>query len=299
MITPDYWPKAPTTWREGRTLCASIPFTWDLPGMFARLARADMMWDRAVVGGPAVKLMPGYFAALSHVSEGQDMPGVLQRANPFATRTTTGCPNRCGFCGIGRGLIEGGGLVELEDWPDLPILCDNNLLASSPEHFDRVMDRLEAHGWCDFNQGLDARLLTDHHAERMARVGKPVVRLALDHLRHADAWEDAFRKLMAAKVPKSRIRSYAIIGFDSAPGEAWERCAWIEAHGVKALPMWFHALDQLERNVVTARQEALGWHDIERRNIMQWYYQHKATHGGPPGMVRKTAALPLLEAANA
>ena len=296
MKTPDNWPKAPTIWTEGRTLSVSIPFTWDLPGMLVRLSKPDPSWDRAVVGGPAVQLLPGFFSELPHVTEGQDMPGVLQRANPYATRTTTGCPNRCGFCGIGRGLLEPGGFRELEDWPDLPILCDNNLLAASPEHFDRVMDRLEAHGWCDFNQGLDARLLTEHHAERMARVGKPIVRLALDHIRHADAWEVAFDKLRAAGVAKSRIRSYAIIGFDSGPDEAWERCAWIESHKVKALPMWFHALDQLKRNVVTERQLALGWTDRERRNIMQWHYEHKATHGGPPGYALRTAGRAVAEA---
>lgn len=48
MMTADYWPKAPTIWREGRTLYASITFTWDLPGMFARLSRADLMWEQDV-----------------------------------------------------------------------------------------------------------------------------------------------------------------------------------------------------------------------------------------------------------
>lgn len=124
------WPKGRISWREGRTLYVSIPFTWELPPALNSLKMGSLFWDQVIVGGPAVKLMPGYFAALPHVSEGQDMPGVLQRANPHATRTTTGCPNRCGFCGIGRGLIEPGGLVELEDWPDLPILCNNNLLAA-------------------------------------------------------------------------------------------------------------------------------------------------------------------------
>ena len=74
----------------------------------------------------------------------------------------------------------------MEDWPDLPVLCDNNLLAAPLSHFDKVIDRLIRHGWCDFNQGVDARLLTDYHARRIAEIKQPQVRLAFDHfsLRH-------------------------------------------------------------------------------------------------------------------
>ena len=72
-------------------------------------------------------------------------------------------------------------------------------------------------------------------------------------------------------------RSYALVGFDSDPGEAWDRCKWIESHGIKALPMWFTELDALERNKVTDKQKALGWNDYERRRIMGWFYKHRET----------------------
>ena len=44
---------------------------------------------------------------------------------------------------------------------------------------------------------------------------------------------------------------------------------------VGLLPMWFHRLDQLEKNIVTDDQAELGWNDYERRKIMQWFYKHK------------------------
>lgn len=269
------WPKGPTVWRVDRTLHVSIPFTWDLPRAMETLSRPNLVWDQAIVGGPAVDLMPGFFDTLDHVTVGHRLPGVLQRVNPMATRTTEGCPNKCGFCGIGRGLIEPGGFRELEDWPDLPILIDNNLFAASPKHFDRVVDRLERWGWCDFNQGVDCRLLNDHHAERIARIKRPVVRLALDSMRQADAWETALGRLLRAGVALRSIRSYALIGFDSGPDEAWCRCHWLESFGIKALPMWFHALDAMECGAVTEAQRALGWSKRERRNLMQWFYWHR------------------------
>ena len=66
-----------------------------------------------MVGGPAVELMPDYLAGLEHITIGRHMPGVLQRVNPLATRTTEGCTRSCGFCGVGTGRIEGGGYVFL------------------------------------------------------------------------------------------------------------------------------------------------------------------------------------------
>jgi len=272
MKTNGTWPRSVTTWMEERTLCISIPFTWLLAGVANELQQRSILWDRARVGGPAVALQPGYFSSIEWVDMGDHADNVLQRVNPQATRTTEGCPNHCPFCAVPR--IEGP-FRELEDWPDLPILIDNNLLAASQVHLDRVFDRLEHWEWADFNQGLDARRLTDYHAERLARIKHPMIRLALDHSALKGEWSNAFEHLRRHGIPLKAIRSYALIGFNSGPDESWRRCRWIEAHGVKVLPMWFHELDATERNVVTDRQRSLGWTDYERRRIMQWFYQHK------------------------
>lgn len=271
------WPKKPISWIKERVLYLSIPFTWNLPSVKSSLLQRSIFWETAVVGGPAVELMPGYLSGLDHVTIGYDYPGVLQKINPTATRTTIGCVRKCGFCGIGKGLIEPGGLKCLDDWPDLPTICDNNILASPTEHFDRVIDRLKKHKDVDFNQGIDARLLTKYHAKRLSelKIKKHSIRLALDEIKYADGWLIAFDKLRSAGIAKSKISSYALIGFNSDPKEAWFRCEWIEKQGVKALPMWFHKLDQLKKNIVTKDQKALGWNDYERRRIMQWFYKHK------------------------
>jgi len=94
------WPKSATPWIEARTLFVSVPFTWCLPELRERLKCGDMFYDAAVVGGPAMRLMPDYFADMPHVTVGDSIPGVLQRINPLATRTTVGCPNRCAFCAV-------------------------------------------------------------------------------------------------------------------------------------------------------------------------------------------------------
>jgi hypothetical protein len=255
-------------------LYVSVPFTWSLPVVRDELTARSLLWDRAVVGGPAVQLMPDFLAGLSGVTVGGDMPGVLQKINPLATRTTVGCVRRCKFCAIGTGAVEPGGLRELTDWPDLPIICDNNLLAASEAHFERVIERLVRWGYADFNQGLDARLLTAEHAKLLARIKRPMVRLALDSMAEREAWEHAFGLLRSAGIAKHRIRSYCLIGFHDSPADAWRRCLWVKDHGVVALPMWFHRL-------VTDQQRSMGWDHKQQRQIMGYFYQHRGTPWSP------------------
>jgi len=272
------WPKRPVYWTERDTLYISVPFTWNMPRIKAQLQSKLNPWKKTLIGGPGAYLTlfhyPEYLAGLPVEVRG-NYPGVLQRINPLATRATTGCVHFCRFCGIGQGIIEPGGFKEFDDWPDLPVYVDNNVLAASESQFDMIMARLERHGWGDFEQGLDARLLTEYHAERFARVKKLVIRLALDTMVYKMAWEEAYENLRRAGIGKQRIRSYALIGFDSSPDEAWARCQYIEKLGVDALPMWYHRLNAMDFNKVTKEQEELGWNDYERRRIMQWYYHHK------------------------
>lgn len=278
MKIQHLWRGGILTWDDGETICISVVFTWDLPK--ARKYAEAMAHRRVRIGGPAVDLMPEFFFGV-RADIGGDYPGVLQRWNPKATRTSLGCPRKCGFCGVPKVAalraieLSGKPIMPYHDWPDLPVIADDNLLYAGITHFDRVLDRLEKHDWCDFNQGTDARLVTDHHAERFARLKNPMIRMALDSMSYSDAWERALDKLLRAGVAKSRIRTYCIMAFGTSPDECWQTCEFVEKHGVKPLPMWFHELDALQRNIVTFRQEQLGWNDYERRRLMQWFYQHK------------------------
>lgn len=195
------WSKGPTRWYDNGTLFVSIPFAWNLPSLRDELRQRSLLWDRIIVGGPAVELMPDFFAGCDWIEIGHSMPGVLQRVNPLATKTSRGCVNRCPYCAVPK--IEGP-LEELDEWPDLPVLIDNNLLACSLEHFDRVMDRLEKHRGVDFNQGLDARRLTPYHVERISRLRYPIVRLACDSSGDYPFFRQAAEMLLDAGVAKRR-----------------------------------------------------------------------------------------------
>jgi len=269
IVNSTDWPKDIVCWEEEgggqQRKCMTVPFTWLLPKAQRYIDVFPGLW---IVGGPAVALMPTY---LHGCQIGYRYDGVLQRVNPQATRTTTGCPNRCAFCGVTK--IEPA-WAELDDWPDLPIVCDNNLLAASDSHIAMVCARLKRHGWCDFNQGLDASLLRPWHAKWIAEIGKPICRLALDSDECRDEWGEAVEMLRTAGVAKSRIKSYVLCGFAGSPEDDWRRCNFVESFGVKACPMWFHRLDCLKYNEITEHQEAMGWTRAKQRQLMAWHYKH-------------------------
>lgn len=268
--TRQDWPRKAFYWTENGINFVSIPFTWELPKVRAKIV-SDLFRGRYIVGGPAVKLIPGFFDDLAQVEIQDEAPGILQRINPQATRTSIGCFRRCSFCGVK--LIEPGGFRALDEWPDLPVLCDNNLLASPRAHFDKVIDRLVALGSADFNQGLDARLLTEYHVGRIREIKYPIVRLSCDNEREIGAWIRAFELLIAGGIAKSRIRTYCLIAFEDTPAEAWDRCNFIsEKTAGRVAPLWFHTLDQLSYNAVTAEQKDWGWSVKDQRELMQFFY---------------------------
>ena len=266
------WPKAPTRWMDGGTQYISVPFTWNLPALRAELQTPDLFGLSVVVGGPAVKLMPDYLRGLdSVVVHTGDIDGVLQRVNPRATRTSFGCPNQCRFCAVPT--VEGA-LRELAEWPQGHVICDNNLLACSMPHFHRVMDMADTFAGCDF-QGVDARLLTAEHAQRFARLRRPILRMAIDHTSQQKAWRRAFDLLCGAGVAKAGVRVYVLCGWRSTPVDAWQRCEYVEERGALATPLWFHPLDALEHNAILPVHRQYGWNACERDRIMQYYYQHR------------------------
>ncbi|WP_290387601.1 radical SAM protein, partial [Parabacteroides goldsteinii] len=95
--------------------------------------------------------------------------GIDKEAYGFLTR---GCPNRCKWCVV---PAKEGGIAPYMDIEEVAgnrkhvILMDNNVLAS--EYGLQQIEKIISMGLrVDFNQGLDARLVTDDIARLLARV---------------------------------------------------------------------------------------------------------------------------------
>jgi hypothetical protein len=239
------WSKSVVEWQEENTVYLSVVFTWDLPDARRRAMQARMLGLNVKAGGPAVKLMPDCLADVADC-DGSSLHDMLGRHNPWATRTSEGCPNRCPFCLQSR---IGAGLREFKRWPVRPIVCDDNLLACSRLHFDRVIDKLKRlrSPYVDFNQGLDARRLTKHHADRLREL-RCFVRLAFDSVQYESDFMRAYERLRAAGIPKSHIRVYVLIGFKDTPADALYRLRTVADLGIDPNPMRYQALDSLKKN---------------------------------------------------
>jgi len=247
-------------WVEADTAYLSVPFTWELQNAYQRAVWLRESGYRVRAGGPAVSLMPEMLAGVAELGGEVD---ALPHHNPQATFTSRGCVRRCAFCAVPR--IEGE-LRELADWEPRPIVCDNNLLACSRRHFDTVIDRLKPLAGIDFNQGLDARLLTKHHAARLGELDC-IVRLAWDHIDTGNAFMAAYEKLRRAGLPKRRIRVYVLIGYKDTPDDAWFRLRTVWNLGVKPNPMRYNPLDAMVRDSYVGP----NWtDDLLRQHMRYW-----------------------------
>lgn len=260
------WLKGIATWTIGQTLYLSIPFTWLLPKAAAMAQEHD---GPVVAGGPAVQLMPDFLkGTVKRLNKPCPIEPLLFH-NPLATFTSRGCPNGCGFCAVPK--LEGD-LVELPDWRLAPIICDNNLLAASRKHFNRVIDRLKMLPEAtlkiqpvDFNQGLEADRLKPHHARRLAELKAVKIRFAFDHVNDEKAVADAIK--LCRDHSLQNIGVYVLIGFNDSPDEALYRLEKMLKWGIMPNPMRYQPLNSLVKNSFVPA----AWDEKFLKAVMRYY----------------------------
>lgn len=233
------WIKGVADWTENNTAFVSVPFTWKLQDAYQRCIWYKAQGYRVRAGGPAVSLMPDFLADVAEI--GGEV-NALPYHNPDATFTSRGCIRRCPFCAVPK--IEGE-LRELQTWEPKPVVCDNNLLACSKKHFNKVVDSLKEIKEVDFNQGLDSRLLTPYHAGRLGELDLLCLRLAWDNVKYEQPFMDAVTILDNAGFKRDMICVYVLIGFTDTPEDARYRLETLVKMNILPFAMRFHPLDSM------------------------------------------------------
>jgi len=172
--------------------------------------------------------------------------------------SSRGCNRRCPFCAVWR--VEGSINSEKRSIKHLIyqkhtkiIFLDNNFLQS--KYWRDICDELESIGkWVDFNQGLDARLITDEVAERLSRLklssGRGVkVRLGYDSTSMKPYVGKAIERLKAAGIKGRKIMVYVLFNYSDDPEDFFSRVRDVLNWGATAYPMRYEPLDALEKNV--------------------------------------------------
>jgi hypothetical protein len=166
--------------------------------------------------------------------------------------STRGCIRSCGFCAVPK--LEGKPFtirpstrIKHLVHPDHKrvILWDNNVLGEA--HFPDVVQELkDLNAEADFNQGLDARLVTDEVALALRDLRVPTIRFAYDFVSMRTQVKEAIIRLGKAGFGNRRFRHvtcYVLYNYKDTPHDLFERVRDLLAWGVAAYPMRYQPLN--------------------------------------------------------
>ena len=197
--------------------------------------------------------------------------GVNDAYIAYATR---GCPNRCRFCAVHKlePLFQHyipiqrqiKGIEDVYGAKQDLILLDNNVLAS--RFFKRIINDICALGFekeakfngrmrrVDFNQGVDARELTERKMALLSNIAIRPLRIAFDHISMKDLYVSRIR--LAAKYGLLNLSNYVLYNYMDTPEDFYERlrinCELNEELGTKiySFPMKYIPLKAKNRRYV-------------------------------------------------
>lgn len=172
-----------------------------------------------------------------------DVEYVYPFHDAYFLSATKGCGMKCGFCAVQtleptyipymdvRQKVEE---IDRQFGPkkDL-LLMDNNVLRS--RNFDQIIEDIIAAGfgkgatyvnpktgktvkrYVDFNQGLDANLLTEEKARRLGEIALRPARVAFDHIEDRETYERALR--LCAKYGITELSNYVLYNSEDFGGK--------------------------------------------------------------------------------
>lgn len=172
--------------------------------------------------------------------------------NAYMTSTTKGCIRNCKFCAVKtleptycdyidiKGQIKA--INELYGEKRDLMLMDNNVLAST--RLEQIVDDLVDLGFergnksykkknkkktvsytrrIDFNQGIDARLLTKFTIQQLARLEVTPLRIAFDHADDENVRIYKEAQWLAARHGFKNLSNYVLFNFHDTPQELYYR----------------------------------------------------------------------------
>lgn len=128
---------------------------------------------------------------------------------------TRGCPNKCSWCVVPQ---KEGAIKPYRTWQEVKrkdsnkiVFMDNNVLASQ-HGLSQIEELGKQKISIDFNQGLDARLITPEIGKLLGKCKwNPYIRLACDTVSQMPFVAQAHENLIRGGVPKSKFFCYVLV----------------------------------------------------------------------------------------
>jgi len=255
---------------------------WEAVHFYSTLFPDAELW----LGGLYASLMPEH-AAFSGVNPNRIFRGIFVEAEDLCPDyslvpdwnekvgasiifSSRGCLRSCTFCAVPR--IEGQLNSEKSSikhliWPGhrKVILFDNNFLANPGwESVLREIEELDLR--VDFNQGLDARLISDQVAKRLSCVKiDRFVRLSYDHISTGPHVRKAINLLKANGIDGRNILVYALYNFTDNPQDLFIRIKNTLSWGAVSYPMRYQPTNTLSKNTYIApKWDAIRLNAVQR-----------------------------------
>lgn len=241
-------------------------FSWDLPVVCDAVVSAKKTFPTAKirVGGIAAtynwKYVHEKTGIMPHKGLIKELEGIPLDYSLFPeidyslTFTSRGCLRNCAFCIV---HVHEPDYIEVEDWEQQInydskhiILMDNNFLACKKPHFDKVIDTLVDYGkTVDFNQSLDARLMTDYKAKRLCELHHKPLRFAFDNSTYEKHVRNAVALMEKYGFDKRYIHYLLLYNWEDTQEDAHRRCKIVQDE-LEGMPyaMRYNPLDTLVKN---------------------------------------------------
>lgn len=268
-----------TRFRPDEVLITSL-FTWAWRPVWEAVGFYRMLFPRAKIslGGVYASLMPDHAresgadeVVTQLVAEAEDLqpdydliPEWHHGRAASILFSHRGCIRKCPFCAVPK--LEGKPFqirattrIKHLVHPDHKrvILWDNNILGEP--HWREVFAELrELDVEVDFNQGLDARLITPEVAAELVGLRMPAIRMAYDFPTMRKSMLNALANLEAAGLSGRRFNHicvYVLYNYKDTPEELFERVRDLLSWRVAAYPMRYQPLDALDKDAFVAS----GW----------------------------------------
>jgi hypothetical protein len=251
----------------------SAIFTTDLPQLCEEANRLKAAGVEVEIGGPAPTALPKYVETncgiKPHVRLDERFEHV--KGNFTMSFTSRGCPNKCPSCIVPKIETES---LEYDDFPipvgNNPIISDNNILATSIEHQQLVVEKLRGIRNIDINSGFEAALFNEDFYKLYSKLNLKYWRLAFDTIDEDNDFTHAVKILKNHAVSYHDIIVYVLIGF---PGTTFEDSVYRleKARNLDCSP---YPMLYRPTNRIDSREYVASGFDSEQLKRLQAYWMN-------------------------